>query len=390
MSVKTCLQWLDHGQRRLCVRIAEVFLRNCGPDSITLDPVIPNMTDTPPHRMEEIRGEMEPALLRLRDSPGFLRRVQRLSEESFGVYPELTGLWFLNGACLYDISEPMSASRVQDVLQDSEPHFWAGMVRGILDLPQSGCIYLSLDSFPDIPRWPGMMVCWAKLEGGDLRFRMVAEVIDKKDKVQLVSQVLRLRGDELTVSEQRRVREVNAMVGISAEQALELCWEPINEEDFPFFNLCLSALYLIQNRIITTSSSQKRRKKGTRRKSGSGVSVTERTCKLDLDRWGRIVRRRKTGRSEPSRGTGTPRGPYRGPAKRVERYEREMWVREANVQDGEEWLDLKRAADGTCLVRVNRACNEAGYTIGCETEVNHTRATISFTESLTTIGDVNK
>tara|TARA_Y100000389_G_scaffold174756_2_gene184956 strand:- start:304 stop:1473 length:1170 start_codon:yes stop_codon:yes gene_type:complete len=389
MPVKTCFQWLNHSQRRLCIRIASVMAECCGHDSVTLDPVLPSMADTPPERLEQIKRDLNPWLLKLRDSPGFHRHMQGLSEQSFAVYPELCGHWLSSGALLYDISEPMSASVVQDLLSNSEPAYWASLVGGILDLPVRGCLFLSLGRRAASHGWRGVMVSWVKLSNGDLRLRLVSETIEGKE-THLETRSLRYREGDLKMSTFARVNQVNQMDLAGPDEALEACWEPITDNQ-GYYSMCLAMLYLLQNRIITTSKKQKRRKKGTRRKGSSGsVSVTERTCKLDLDRWGRIVRRREKGRSGASQGTGAPRGPYQGPAKRVERYDRDMWVREANVEAHEEWLDLKKAADGTCLVRVNRACNEAGYTIGCETEVNHTRATISFTESLTTICDVNK
>ena len=388
MPVKTCFQWLDHSQRRICIKIAELMVRHCGRDAITLDPVMADMVDASPIQLHAIKADLEPALLRLRDSPGFLRRVKDLSNDAYGVYPELCGMWYGSGALLYDVSEPLQAERVRDLLENSEPDYWASLVNGILDLPRSGCLYLALSGHNLAHRWRGTLVSWARLDNGDLRFRLVAEIIDA-GKTNLITQGLRLRDGELLRTDLRLVREVNDMPGLTPEEALEMCWEPI-VDDQGFFNMCLSMVYMIQNRVIITSKPQKRRKKGARRKGSGSTSATERTCKLDLDRWGRLVRRGAAGRRGAKTGTGTPRGPYQGPAKRVERYDRAMWVREANVLPHEEWLDIKAAADGTCLVRVSRVCNEAGYTIGCKTEVNHTRATVSFTETLTSAGDVNK
>ncbi len=389
MTVKTCFQWLDHSQRRLCIKIAELMVRHCGSDAITLDPVMADMVDASLTQLDVIKADLEPAVVALRNSPGFLRRVKGLSNDAYGVFPELCGMWYSSGALLYDVSEPLQADRVQDLMENSEPDYWAGLVNGILDLPRTGCLYLALSGHNLAHRWRGTLVSWARLDNGDLRFRLVAETIDA-GKTNLLSQGLRLRDGELVRTDLRLVREVNDMPGLTPEEALELCWEPITDNQ-GYYSMCLALLYLLQHRIIITSKPQTRPKKGTRRKGSSGsVSVTERTCKLDLDRWGRLVRRREKGRSGASQGTGTPRGPYQGPAKRVERYDREMWVREANVEAHEEWLDIKAAADGSALVKVIRVCNEAGYTIGCATEVSHTRATISFTESLTSSGDVNK
>ena len=58
----------------------------------------------------------------------------------------------------------------------------------------------------------------------------------------------------------------------------------------------------------------------------------------------------------------------------MEWYERDIWVKEENVIPGEEWLDLKLSASGKgYLVRVNRECNQGGYTVGDPTVVNLTR-----------------
>lgn len=139
--------------------------------------------------------------------------------------------------------------------------------------------------------------------------------------------------------------------------------------------LHLSTFFALKNRAVIWSERKpaKRRKKGSRRRTK--YSTTMRTCRIDKVKMA-TVERKYTGDKPPRKPCENPgaNGPYTGPTYHVKKYERPMWVLEANVRKGEEWLDLKTRPKGGYYVRVNRECNKKGYTVGDAAQINLTRA----------------
>ena len=141
--------------------------------------------------------------------------------------------------------------------------------------------------------------------------------------------------------------------------------------------LNLMIFYALKNKTIEWSERKpaKPRKKGSRRNKGSSA-LRVRTCRVDSE-GARTLEKRLTGmaaKRSPSGPPVNPTGPYTGAAYHVKEYDRAVWVHEANVQPGEEWLDIKQRKSGGILVQVLRECNRKGYTVGDVAEINLTRA----------------
>jgi hypothetical protein len=326
-------------------------------------------------------------------------------DDASALNPIRAGAWLMFGAQIFDISG-------LDLGHDwwaegwnwegNECTGWLESISGLLDLPDRGCCFLSRRRASRSAMGAhGAYITWDH-QNGDLILTVSLEMSGEKNN--------RFVGKSISWTMRENalgpglVGYTNDMyLGSVEPERLEtdrwlslwglverLYTEMYQEDSHGFADLAvaietsliyyLRVFYMLQNRVVVWSerrTAKKRKGQRGRRSGGGPLSPKVRTCKLDLDRLARIEKKR-TGKksSGTGSGTGTPRGAYEGPSYRVDRYERNIWVKEENVLPGEEWKDIKQARRGSgCLVLVNRVCNERGYVIGDQTAVNLVRAT---------------
>jgi hypothetical protein len=407
----TLYQMADRKLRQECLNLA-LHIEGLLPgwlcdDSHTVsldDPAYQSVTDAV--RLTTAAFSWERWHSTLNDRCGLLR-ISRDGKKSGALNPIHAGAWLLHGAQIYDVSEiahPVEDHIGGDLCHTVPASDWLESISGLLDLPKEGCLFLSRKPVSRLNNSiHGAYVTWSRGEdglvititsemSGEQKGRFVGKQMSYTIKENALGPGLvgytsddYLTGlDERGVDADRKWLKLPQLIDFEygstdvVNRANEVQgMAQVIEVNMSYY---LWLFYMLQNRVIVWSErrpAKKRKGQRGRRSGGGPLSPKVRTCKLDTKRMARIEKKRSGKKPDRSNaGTGTPRGAYDGPAYRVDRYERDIWVKEKNVLPGEEWKDIKQSRRGSgCLVLVHRVCNESGYVIGDKTAVNLVRAT---------------